>query len=93
MVALLTAFDSAGGVCHKDVRDYPAVSLIWEHVGCQQNNPKTVRVRVLMAGPEVEYGVEFSRWTPARRYVASRRFRALLARWAKEAKEREKKER
>jgi hypothetical protein len=82
MIALLKAFDSAGGVCHSDVRDYPAMSLIWEHVGCQQNNPKTVRVRVQTAGPEVEYRVEFSRWTPARRYVPSRRFRALVRAWA-----------
>jgi hypothetical protein len=80
VLATLTAYDSRGRVVHKDTRDYPRLSLLWEHVGCQQNNRKTVRVKVL-AETGIEYSVRFSPWTPARKFSPSSRFHQLLRSW------------
>ena len=77
MVATITAFDKNGAVLHRDTCEYEDLSLLWEHIGCQQNNRRTVRVRVeTKAG--VQYEVVFSPWRPSRRYLPSRRFHALL---------------
>ena len=88
MIATITAFDELGAVSHRDTRHYSDLSLLWEHVGCQQNNHKTVRVRV-DTDSGVEYEVLFSAWTPARHYRPSFRFRALLEVWARKEMERD----
>ena len=80
MIATITAFDTLGEVCHKDTREYPDLSLLWEHVGCQQNNRRTVEVHVA-TDLGLEYMVRFSPWIPRRRFSPSRRFRALLHEW------------
>ena len=81
MIATITAYDQNGAVSHSDTQYYPDLSLLWEHIGCQQNNRKTIRVHV-QTDLGLEYDVEFSPWTPFRRYSPSRRFRALLNSWA-----------
>ena len=80
ILATLTAYDSRGRVLHKDTRQYPGLGLLWEHIGCQQNNRKTLRVEVLTEAG-LEYRVQFSKWTPARRFSPSPRFHELLATW------------
>ena len=83
MIATITAYDKYGVVSHRDTRDYPDPPLLWEHIGCQQNNRRTMRVHVeTEAG--LEYEVLFSPWTPSRRYFPSRRFHALLKTWGDE---------
>ena len=83
MIATITAYDENGAVSHRDTRYYSDPSLLWEHIGCQQNNHKTIRVRVdTEAGSK--YEVKFPPWTPSRRYFPSFRFRALLQVWAEE---------
>ena len=80
MMATLTAYDAEGRISHHDKRYYPTLSLLWEHVGCQQNNRNTVRVVVATeAGLDLE--VKFSSWIPRRRYVPSSRFHDLLNEW------------
>src|SRR5690242_20630031 len=88
MIAALRAYDRRGKTCHEDTRDYPDLSLLWEHDGAQQNNRKTVRVRV-MTETGLQYEVSFSPWTPERRYSPSARFVALLESWASEDKARD----
>ena len=83
MIATIIAYDKDGAVSHRDTRHYTDLSLLWEHIGCQQNNHKTVRVRVETT-IGLAYEVSFSHWTPSRRYSPSFRFRALLALWADE---------
>ncbi|HWX21543.1 MAG TPA: hypothetical protein VN578_16700 [Candidatus Binatia bacterium] len=80
MIATITAYDASGNVSHRDTREYPDNSLLWEHIGCQQNNQKTARV---LAETEVglAYEVEFSSWTPRRCFAPSRRFHELLRTW------------
>ena len=80
MIATLIAYDEEGNVSHEDTRRYPDVALLWEHIGCQQNNRKTVRVKV-ETDRSLEYEVRFSTWTPSRRFLPSRRFRELLGSW------------
>jgi len=80
MLATLTAYDSRGRVVHSDTRNYPDVGLLWEHVGCQHNNHKTVRV-VVRREVGVEYCVRFSRWSAARKFSPSARFHQLLLSW------------
>jgi hypothetical protein len=81
MLATLNAFDDKGRISHEDTRFYPDLSLLWEHVGCQQNNQNTVRVEVV-AEDGAKFNVEFSPWTSNRRYTPSARFHKLLRRWA-----------
>ena len=81
MIATIAAYDRTGNVSHQDTRNYPDVSFLWEHVGCQQNNRRTTQVHVVTE-TGLEYRVTFSPWAPARRYRPSRRFQHLLARWA-----------
>jgi hypothetical protein len=80
MIATLTAYDSEGSVVYQATREYPDSSLLWEHIGCQQNNQKTVRVRA-ETDEGVEYQVSFSVWTAARYFAPSRRFHELLRSW------------
>jgi hypothetical protein len=82
--AKLTAYDANGAVSHQDTRDYPDTSLLWEHIGAQQHNRRTMRVHV-ETGTGLTYKVEFSPWTPQRRFSPSHRFQALLDDWAAEA--------
>jgi hypothetical protein len=82
MIATITGYDKAGAVSHRDRREYGDLSLLWEHIGCQQNNRRTRRVHV-ETEVGLEYEVHFSPWTPSRRYFPSRRFHALLLIWAK----------
>ena len=84
MMATLTAYDAYGRITHQDTREYPNISLVWEHIGCQQHNRTTMRVHV-QTDSELEYDVTFSPWTPQRGYVPSRRFHLLLERWAAES--------
>lgn len=81
--AKLTAYDAHGDVSHQDTHEYPDISLLWEHIGTQQHNRKTVRVHVETENG-LGYTVEFSPWTPQRRYSPSRRFQALLDKWSAE---------
>jgi hypothetical protein len=81
ITAKLTAYDADGSVSHEDTREYPDTSLLWEHIGTQQHNRRTVRVRVETETGLV-YKVEFSPWTPQRRYRPSYRFQALLQTWS-----------
>lgn len=80
MIATLTAYDENHAVVYQGTRDYPDSSLLWEHIGCQQNNQRTVRVRV-ETDQGIEYEVTFSAWTPARTFSPSRRFHELLRTW------------
>jgi hypothetical protein len=80
MLATLNAFDEKGRISHEDTRFYPDLSLLWEHIGCQQNNRSTVRVQVVTEYG-CEYHVNFSPWTSNRRYTPSPRFQKLLRRW------------
>ena len=41
MIATITAYDQHGVVSHSDTRYYADSSLLWQHVGCQQNNRRT----------------------------------------------------
>ena len=88
MIATLTAFRKDGSVSHRDTRDYADPSLLWEHIGCQQNNRGTVRVRVETEA-RVSYEVVFPPWTAGRRYSPSRRFNRLLKAWGDEHMETE----
>ena len=54
MIATLTSYDENQAVVYQGTREYPDSSLLWEHIGCQQNNQRTVRVRV-----ETDQGVEY----------------------------------
>ena len=80
MIATLTAYDEEGNISHDDTRQYPDVALLWEHIGCQQNNHKTVRVLV-QTDTGFECDVQFSPWSPSRSFAPSRRFRELLTSW------------
>jgi hypothetical protein len=80
MLATLIAYDSRGRVLHSDTRKYPDVGLLWEHIGCQQNNRKTVRV-VVQREDGIEYRVRFSAWTAARKFSPTARFHRLLESW------------
>jgi hypothetical protein len=80
MIATLTAYDSGNSVVYQGTREYPDPGLLWEHIGCQQNNQRTARVMV-ETDEGVEYEVGFSAWTPARHFVPSRRFHELLRTW------------
>jgi len=83
MIATITAYDKDGAVSHHDTWDYSDLSLLWEHIGCQQNNRRTIRVHV-ETETGLEYEVLLSPWTPSRRYLPSPRFHALLRTWANE---------
>ena len=83
MKATLKAYDQDGKITHQDTRDYTDLSLVWEHVGAQQHNHKTVRVHVTTDNG-ITYEVKFSPWTPERRYRPSSRFALLLEQWAGE---------
>jgi len=80
MIATLTAYDSANSIVYQGTRRYPDPFLLWEHIGCQQNNQRTVRVFV-ETDQGIEYEVRFSTWTPARHFAPSRRFHDLLRTW------------
>ena len=80
IIATLIAYDSQGNVTHRDTRKYPNLLLLWEHVGCQQNNRSTELVEV-QTDLGVDYEVRFSPWTHARKFQPSRRFRELLKSW------------
>jgi hypothetical protein len=84
ITAKLTAYAADGSVSHQDTREYPHTSLLWEHIGTQQHNRKTVRVHV-ETETGLRYKVEFSPWTRQRRYSPSRRFQALLQKWSAES--------
>ena len=88
MTATLTAFRKDGSVSHRDTREYGDLSLLWEHIGCQQNNRGTVRVRV-DTETRVCYEVVFPPWTPGRRYFPSHRFHRLVKAWGEERMETE----
>jgi len=80
MFATLTAYDAQDHVVYEGTRDYPDGFLLWEHIGCQQNNQRTVRVKV-ETDQGTEYDVRFSSWTPARAFAPSQRFHSLLRKW------------
>ena len=80
MLATLTAYDVDNCVVYRGTKEYPDTYLLWEHIGCQQNNQKTVRVKV-ETEHGLEYDVSFSAWTPARNFAPSRRFHELLRSW------------
>lgn len=80
MIATLTAYDHTNDIVYAGTREYPDNVLLWEHIGCQQNNQRTVRVRV-ETEEGIEYEVRFSVWTPARHFAPSRRFHDLLRTW------------
>ena len=80
MIATLTAYDAANCVVYKGTKEYPDSYLLWEHIGCQQNNQKTRRVKV-ETDQGLEYDILFSVWTPARNFAPSRRFHELLRSW------------
>lgn len=80
MIATLTSYDANNSIVYRSTREYPDAFLLWEHIGCQQNNQKTVRVRV-ETDQGVEYEVTFSVWTPSRLFAPSRRFHELLRSW------------
>lgn len=83
MIATLTAYDANGEVSHAVTQEYPDASLLWEHIGCQQNNRRTQRVEV-QTDTGLQYEVHFGPWTPQRQFSPSRRFQALLQSWARE---------
>lgn len=80
MIATLTSYDSDNCVVYQGTREYGDLFLLWEHIGCQQNNQKTIRVTV-QTDQGLEYEVHFSAWTPARNFSPSRRFHDLLRSW------------
>jgi hypothetical protein len=80
MIATLTAYDKTDSVVYQGTRDYPDLNSLWEHIGCQQNNQRTVNVKV-ETDQGIEYEVHFSAWTPARNFAPSRRFHELLRSW------------
>jgi len=80
MIATLKAYDKADVIVYQGTREYPDTFLLWEHIGCQQNNQRTVRVKV-ETEDGVEYEVRFSTWTHARNFAPSRRFHELLRTW------------
>jgi hypothetical protein len=80
MIATLIAYDEDDSVMYQGTRDYPDLVLLWEHIGCQQNNQRTVKVKV-ETEQGVEYEVRFSAWTPVRNFAPSRRFHELLRTW------------
>jgi len=80
MFATLKAYDEKDSVVYEGTREYPDGYLLWEHIGCQQNNQKTVRVTV-ETDQGLEYEVRFSTWTPLRNFAPSRRFHELLRSW------------
>ena len=80
MIATLTAYDQANCIVYQGTKEYPDAFLLWEHIGCQQNNQRTVRVKV-KTGTGIEYDVRFSAWTPDRLFSPSRRFHELLRTW------------
>lgn len=80
MIATLKAYDDANFIVYEGTREYPDSFLLWEHIGCQQNNQRTVRVRV-ETEEGLEYDIRFSSWTPARQFAPSRRFHDLLRVW------------
>lgn len=84
MIASIIAYDQHGAVSHRDTRYYSDSSLLWEHIGCQQNNRRTIRVCV-DTDTGLEYEVRFPPWTPSRCYRPSLRFQALLELWARGA--------
>ena len=77
MIATLTSYDEDNCAVYHATREYPDAYLLWEHIGCQQNNQRTVRVKV-EAENGVEYEVLFSAWSPARNFAPSRLFHDLL---------------
>ena len=80
MIATVTSYDANDEIVYHGTREYPDTVLLWEHIGCQQNNQKTVRVKV-ETDYGFEYDVRFSAWTPARHFSPSRRFHELLRNW------------
>ena len=80
MIATVTSYDESDVIVYAGTREYPDSSLLWEHIGCQQNNQRTVRVMV-ETDQGLEYIVRFSAWTPARHFAPSRRFHELLRTW------------
>ena len=80
MIATLTTYDQENSVVFRCTREYPDGVLLWEHIGCQQNNQRTVRVNVV-TDLGIEYEVRFSLWTPSRQFAPSRRFHELLRTW------------
>ena len=80
MIATLTSYDEADRIMYRGTKEYPDSVLLWEHIGCQQNNQRTVRVMV-ETDQGIEYEVRFSDWTPARQFAPSRRFHNLLRTW------------
>ncbi|HLH53897.1 MAG TPA: hypothetical protein VKY92_09810 [Verrucomicrobiae bacterium] len=80
MIATLVSYDEMNNIVYEGTREYPDNGLLWEHIGCQQNNQKTVRVRV-EADNGLEYEVRFSAWSPHRQFAPSRRFHDLLRVW------------
>jgi hypothetical protein len=80
MIATMTAYDQANKVVYQGTREYPDSVMLWEHIGCQQNNQRTVRVQV-ETEDGLEYHVSFSSWRPARQFAPSRRFHDLLRTW------------
>lgn len=84
IIAKLTAYDADGGVSHHDTREYPDPSMLWEHIGSQQNNRRTVRVKA-ESTTGLTYKAEFTSWTPQRRYSPSPTFQALLTKWSDES--------
>ena len=80
MIATLIAYDDTDSVVYQGTREYPDSFLLWEHIGCQQNNQKTVKVKV-ETEHGIEYDVRFSPWSQARNFAPSRRFHELLRTW------------
>ena len=80
ITATLIGYDAKGNITHQDTRSYPDLTLVWEHVGAQQNNRKTVRVNI-QTDCDIAYDVKFSSWTPQRQYKPTRRFVSLLGQW------------
>ena len=80
MIATLTAFDQANTLVYQSTREYPDPALLWEHIGCQQNNHRTIRVNA-ETETGIRYEVRFSPWTPERLFTPSRRFHDLLRVW------------
>jgi hypothetical protein len=83
MRATLIAYSADGQITHHDARDYPELGLLWEHICCQQNNRRTIKVCV-RTDPGLYYEIDFLPWTPGRRFRPSRQFVALLESWAGE---------